>query len=396
MVTFEIQPGYFLIWDGKTKYPYRVHGGNPRDYPLEPDFIYGLAVKNDLSESETIDLMLKYLHKRRMVKIGHLAGLSLCVALIGVRGSGKSVGATQIAVVDGLLAGRKVVSNMPIQIKVKYRDAEKVFETEDLDVVSMLDINDFNENYEDCWIVVDESNINIADAYRSTTNQAMFFGMILQQMRHRKLDFLFTTQTEDMNTSRVRGQIDIYISCRDYAMISKNGEIARPRIHDLGRKSRWELYDMSGIVTGEVKRSDRRTHEIQSYGRKVVWNTPFWNCYSTDLMQRWEKHKFGQKKEAVGNFDADYLMDLANRQSVAIKAVINAIRMNLTEIKKSDLWKVCQIEGDRSSQTMVGSFLTGQLNIATKHGTGGDFYVFPSQAEIIKRLSEIGFEVEIE
>ena len=394
MNIFEIDRGFYWVWDGKTRYPYRVDPAAAIDtFKYSPETVYLYCKWKNMTGEETIDFMLQYFHKRRIVKVGHLAGLSLCVVLIGVRGSGKSVGATQIGIVDGLLAGRKVVSNMPIQIKVKYKDAEKVFETEDLDAVTMLDINEFNTNYEDCLILIDESNLNVADALRSTTNQALFFAMILQQMRHRKLDFVMTTQDEGFNTKRTRSQVDLYIRCKDKAMVSKDGARIRPKIGELGRKSEWSLYDMSGVITGEIKRADTRTGEIVPYRELTAWNTPFWHCYSTKLMQRWEKLKFDDNKETIGKLDTEYLKELVNQQNVVIKAVISVIRENITEIKKADLWKLCGIE-DRSSQTTVGQFLTGQLGFESNRKGDGYYYIFPNQAEMIKRLADIGIDMD--
>jgi len=391
MNIFEIKKGYFTIWDGKTKYDYHVdHEHNYKNIE-DPEFIYQFAVNKGMSQDETIDLILKYVHRKRIVKIGHLNNISLCIALIGNRGSGKSVGATQIVVIDGLLAGRKVVSNMPISLKVKYKDAEKVFETDDLDAVTMLDFNDFENNYEDCWILIDETNINIADAYRSTSNQSLFFTNLLQQMRHRNLDFCFTTQSEMFLPYRARWQADIFIKCSDLAMAST----IYPRSEDIGRKSRWQLYDYSGLLTSSlIKDDDKRISELKPYATKIVWNTPFWNCYSTELMQRWDKLNLktsGEKRDVnTSNFET-----IADKFKIPVDLLMNSINFENNKIDKKELWQTLNISEDITMQRRI-SKMYKKINIDTINGTYKRYFLFPSKLDILRNITNISLAIELE
>jgi len=391
MNIFEIKKGYFTIWDGKTKYDYHVdHEHNYKNIE-DPEFIYQFAVNKGMSQDETIDLILKYVHRKRIVKIGHLNNISLCIALIGNRGSGKSVGATQIVVIDGLLAGRKVVSNMPISLKVKYKDAEKVFETDDLDAVTMLDFNDFENNYEDCWILIDETNINIADAYRSTSNQSLFFTNLLQQMRHRNLDFCFTTQSEMFLPYRARWQADIFIKCSDLAMAST----IYPRSEDIGRKSRWQLYDYSGLLTSSlIKDDDKRISELKPYATKIVWNTPFWNCYSTELMQRWDKLNLktsGEKRKVnTSNFET-----IADKFKIPVDLLMNSINFENNKIDKKELWQTLNISEDITMQRRI-SKMYKKINIDTINGTYKRYFLFPSKLDILRNITNISLAIELE
>lgn len=390
MNTFEIKKGYFRVYDGKTSYDYHVDSNHDYSGLLDPEYIYGIAVNKGLSSEETIDLMLKYLHKRRIVKVHHLINMSICVTLIGNRGSGKSVGGTHICVVDGLLAGRKVVSNLPIALKVRYKDAEKTYESVDLDAVTMLDFNDFDTNYEDCWIFIDETNVDIADSQRSTSNQALFFSHILQQMRKRKLDFIFTTQSETFLPSRARWQTDIFIKCSDLAMTST----IYPKVHDIGRKSRWQLYDFSGMLTNALGRYDeKKVSEFKPYASKIVWNVPFWNCYSTELMQRWDKLKLkttGKKNVIPGFFDS-----VAERFNISSELLLKAIGESNCKVPRSELWEKLGVVGDKSAQINIGK-LYKKLEIESFHTSRGNEYLFPPQSEILRRIGELTFESELE
>lgn len=394
MNVFEIKKGCFKVYDGKTAYTYHVDGNQDYSKLHDPDAWYWYAQRQGMSESDTIDLMLKMLHVRRIVKVRWLRKLSLCVALIGARGSGKSAGACQIAVIDGLLAGRRVVSNMPIAVKVRYRDCEKVFETEDLDAVSMLDVNEFDDNYQDCMIVVDETNLALADSQRSTSNQALFFSYILQQLRKRKLDFIFTCQSESFQTNRARFQTDIYIACRDLAMTVKDGEaFINPHENDIGRKSEWKLYDMSGLIMGEVlKADDRRTDRVQWYDKKIVWNTPFWNCYSTELLQRREKYRLNDAKTAQNpDYDSTKLDELAARYIKPVNMVFDAIDTGFQRMKRSDVWEMFHVTGNKGMQSKLGKLLSS-MGCKSVHSNEGYDYIFPDKDTIKWNLAKLGLQ----
>lgn len=392
MNIFEIKKGHFKVYDGKTAYLYHVDEDHNYAKLLNPDVWYWYALRIGLSESETIDLLLRMEHVRRILKVKWLRQLPLCVALIGPRGSGKSVGAAQIVVIDGLLAGRRVVSNMPIQIKVRYRDIEKVFETEDLDAVMMLDVNEFNENYQDCMIVVDETNVYLADAQRSTSNQALFFSYILQQMRKRKLDFIFTTQSEAFQTSRVRFQTDLYIKCRDLAMVPKMGEaFINPDPDELGHKSEWTLYDMSGVIVGDILQGhDYRTNQIDWYAKKLVWNTPFWGCYSSELLQRREKIKLNNASQSTNyTYDEDYVAELARRYNAPAQMLQRLAGQNIKRMQKAELWQSLGIGDDHSMKVKIGRILK-QLGCESLNRGKGNEYILPTQERMLAKLTELG------
>lgn len=391
MNTFEIEKGYFKVHDSKTAYPLYVDKNRDFSNLLEPEAIYQLCQSRGLDEGRTINVMLKQLHRRRIFKGDWLGELDLCIAFIGPRGSGKSVGATGVAILDGLLAGRRVVSNMPIAVKVKYRDAEKVFQTEDIDATMMLDVNEFSRNYFNVMVVVDEVNVYLADSMRSTSNQALFFSYILQQMRHRQLDFIFTTQSEMWQTNRMRFQTDFYVKCMDYAMLNSG----KPKKEDIGRKSRWEIHDMSGLVTGEVLETDLVTRRVPPFTEKVFWNTPFWNCYSTELMQKREKHlDTSHQDEKSVALDKAHFERLAVRYQTPTRLILQAINMGMASVPSRELWEVLGITGDRGMQTKMGRLLK-DLGCTDKDGTNRKEYIFPTQAEMLKRLNDMGLSVNI-
>jgi hypothetical protein len=278
---------------------------------------------------------------------------------------------------------------MPIAVKVKYKDLEKVFRSEDLDKAALLDINDFEQNYRDCLLFIDEINVQLAESRRSQSNKALFFSYVMQQLRHRQLDVIYTTQNDSFLETRLRYQTDLYIVCRDNAFL--NGT---PKKDDIGRKSRWRLHDMSGFVTGEIMH-EGRSGGVPYYKQLTFWNTPFWGCYDTSLMQRYEDIPTKKyKAETPGyNLDYDRLADFQERYGVPVKLVLDIINCDFSYIGKKDLWKILNIEDNHGLKVKLGSILT-ELGVGTSSGTNGRVYTFPAQSMMIKKLADMGISAE--
>ena len=352
------------------------------------DNVYQACHNLGFDQVKTIDTMLDQFHVRRIFKGGWLEDMSLCIALIGPRGSGKSVGMTGIAILDGLLTGRRVVSNLPIAVAVRYRDCEKIFRTEDLDASMMLNENEFNDNYYDVLVCIDEVNTYLADSQRTMSNQALFFASILQQMRHRKLDFIFTTQDEGWNTNRTRFQTDFYIQCRDNAMMH-----GKPRKSDIGKHSQWRLHDMSGLVTGEVMHKDARSWVVPPFDEKTFWNTPFWDCYDTQQMQKREKY-IGRKPDNGSplGLDLEKLEALRESYQVTTGILSRIIGLGMERIPKNVLWDMLEVT-DSGMKTKIGKVMI-DLGCRTIEGSNGREYALPSQAEMVKNLAKMGLKID--
>ena len=391
MNTFEINKGYFTIWDGKTKYDYHVNNNHNYDNFLNPETLYEIAISHNLTEDATIKFILKNVHKRRIIKTGVLANKNSCIVFLGSRGSGKSAGATQVMCIDGLLACRKVVSNLPIGLRVKYKDAQTILESIPLDPTTLLDINDFETNYQDCWILIDETNVNIADSQRTMANQALYFSHVLQQMRHRNIDFAFTTQKESTLTGRTWDQIDIAIKCAD----KSSQYTLYPKQEDEGRKSEWRIYNISGLIPSSfIQNESRKINELKPYGKLTVWNTPFWNCFSTEKMQVWEKYdlRLGGKKQPENTGGFAIVADRFNVTSDVLKKSLNLADMRFTT---KETWDELAINENIGMQKKTGK-LYKNIGVDMLQSNNKRYYIFPSKNEMIRRIIELSLEIELE
>lgn len=393
MVTFAIGKGIFTVWDGKTKYNYQVQklsAGAAYEALLEPDDIYDLCQRSGCSEGQTIDMLLKYMHWQRILKCKHLAKLSIVFGLIGPRGSGKSVGAVQYAVIDYLLAGKTVWSNMDIELNVRYRDCNKVFRSEPWEKAALMDINDFETKYSNGLILIDELNIVMGDARRSMSNAALWFSYMLQEVRKRQINICYTLQSEDWADSRMRWQTDFYAACLDLALLRQTNQE-----HDLGRKSRWRMHDMSGLVTGEIQHAEGYDrNKVASYGDFFVWNTPFWGVYNSGQIQRYEKYDPTKANISEDKLTIDEVTfrRLTAGYSVIPELVVKLLDLKSQRVLRSDVWQILQVS-DRADQTKIGGLLhsLGCEDFRASDGQRG--YILPDRETLKTRLSELGVEL---
>lgn len=394
MVTFEIQKGYFTVWDGKTAYD--LHLDEKRDYNMlpEPDEVYNLCIEAGMDEEQVIDTMLSIFHFKRLFKNGYLRELSLVFGFIGPRGSGKSVGAAALSILDFLLDGKSVWSNMPIEVNVIYRDCSKVFRSQPLDKAVLMDLNDFETQYSDGLVMIDELNIEIGDSRRSMSNQMLWFDFMLQEVRKRRMNVCYQLQAEDWSGSRTRWQTDFYISCRDYSILK-----GKPKRNDIGRFSRWRIHDMSGVVTGEVKYSDRYKHIVDHFNEIKFWNTPFWNTYNTGQFQKYEKfdpskvnRDNGNEQDRIYSIDGESFARLTAGYSVLPELVLNIINLGQTKISRNQIWEILHVD-DHSEKTRIGQLLKSLGCESTRGSDGERGYILPDKETVLQKITELGINI---
>lgn len=389
MVTFEIKPGYFTIHDGKTAYDFCID--NVKRQALHfpgMDYIYDLCRKQGMSPGETIDTMLKVFHRDRLVKRGYLKALSIVIGLLGMRGSGKSVGAAAIAILDFLLDGKTVWSNMGIELAVRYRDCEKIFASEPLDKASLMDINDFEQLYANGLVIVDEINIEIGDAKRSMSNSMLWFDFALQEVRKRHMNVMYQLQSEDWAGNRTQFQTDIYVTCKDAAF--KPG--IPPKAHNIGRLSHWKIHDMSGVITGEIKYADKFRHKVEPFREHDFWNTPFWNCYNTGQFQKHDKFDPTKAKTADSQpftIDENQFKALTAGYNVLPDVILRLLSSNIKQVPHETVWELLKVT-DHREKIRIGQLLLSLGCTSYQGADGKRGYRLPEIEALHAKLNEMG------
>ncbi len=265
----------------------------------------------------------------------NLRSRSLIIGFVGARGSGKSVGAARTVIVDYMLAGKQVWSNMEIGFNLIRNGEKKLVRSSPL---NKLDLVHLDKVYSDGLIYVDEVNL-LAEARRAMSQENLMFSYILQQLRKRRLTIIWSAQSELHCEDRLRFQTDIFIMCEDISIKKQNCGI--------GELSLWKAHDFSGVVKGKTPKNS----EDAIFYQGVQWNKPWWNAYST-----WEIQELGtgieEKKE-------DPLSIEAHEKAACIAAYMK----NEAPIEsKRSIWKRFEV-AERSMMMRIGQVLSADHGI---------------------------------
>lgn len=276
----------------------------------------------------------------------NLRGRSLVIGFVGPRGSGKSVGAARMVILDYMLCGQKVWSNMEIGFNLIHNGKAAPMISQPLDRLSMQELDSL---YSNGIIYVDEVNL-MMEARRAMSHENLMFSYILQQLRKRRLTIIWSAQSEMHCDDRLRFQSDIIISCSDISINHPNCEI--------GALSAWKAYDFSGIVKGK---SHSNTKDMLFY-QGVESNKPFWNTYSTweiqDVSVPARQDEKQVEAERIATEIAEEMYDGSPRMS------------------KREIGKKYNILDDRSMQTRVGQLLSSKHGIVKEnYNSKSLFYV---------------------
>lgn len=376
--------GYLDIVDGDKQFRAWTHA-NSRGLPSAPkdglpsieDIYQYMRDRGTFSDEFIIRQLLKHYHKHRIFKGGYLKDVSICIGFFGSRGAGKTCGAVGLSILDFLLAGIPVWSNLKIEVDVRYRDCQHTFSTIDLEKVDVLSLqNEFSNGL----LLLEEVNIEFSEARRSMSKRALAFSYALQLLRKKKLNLIYTTQNDGWIDERLRWQTDFSIGCRD-AFFSQESKA-------VGERSIWKIYDNSGLVMGETPRL-RFDYQIDELiiGEITFWNKPFWTCYdsyeiyglpdgikSDDIQLPNANIKVGEtpflrdEKQKRNDAKLPEALDLC----VAIRA------SGQNTVDKDWLWQQLGLSGDISKQTSLGTYLVQEYNFEPYRYGGRYYYKLPA------------------
>lgn len=277
-----------------------------------------------------------YCYRRPWFSISNyrnLRGRSLVIGFVGPRGSGKSVGAARTVILEYMLRGKKVWSNMEIGFNLIANGKSGPVVSLPLD---RLTLEELDEVYSNGIIYCDEVNL-MMEARRSMSRENLMLGYVLQELRKRRLTIIWSAQSEMHCDDRLRFQTDIIIACSDLA-------ITNPKC-EMGKFSKWKAYDFSGVVKGE---SHRNTKDMLFY-EGVESNKPFWNTYNS-----WE----------IQDIKATTRQDEQQEEAERIAAEIaEHMKSGNSRLHRRELWRKYDLLDDRSMQVRIGKLLSGRHGI---------------------------------
>jgi hypothetical protein len=290
------------------------------------------------------------------LRTGRLRQRSLIIGFIGARGSGKSVGASRMAIWEYMLHGYDVWSNMDIAFTLNWKGKPvKEYHSKPLDDISLTNLDDI---YQNGLLLVDEVNMEFSEARRSMSNKNLMFSYILQQLRKRRMNLIWTAQSEMHCDDRLRFQSDFIIMCKDQSLVvgSKCG---------VGEISSWRVHDTSGIKTGELA----KTVEEMIVAEWYIWNKPWWNSFDTLQLQGISRKR--AEAAAAANNSIDRSEDA---RQLAWNIINNAKKNKVSEMPAENIWEMIGISDDLGMQISVGRHLQSIGCRRTRHGKVGRYY----------------------
>ncbi len=198
----------------------------------------------------------------------------LAVLIVGDRGSGKSLTEGLIAFADYMVLGMPCWSNLSIRYAVDIdEELERilreysavwglpikrepvVYESLPLDIGLLLGDN---PPYKHGVIVVDEVNMEMGDAWRAMTNQALRSSDFMQTLRKLQSAFVCTCISESFVPNRIRDAMDVDLHVQDLAFSNSSPFFGCQQ----GYYIEWQVYAMSNRIAGSEYRYDQTGQPI--------------------------------------------------------------------------------------------------------------------------------------
>lgn len=186
---------------------------------------------------------------------------------VGIRGSGKTVGAVRQAYKD-YRRGRKIYANFHLNFPYTH--------------INIDDILNF-QNLKNATILIDEASI-AADCRNSASKQNKFTGYMLSQSRKNDVDVYFMNPDGNELDKRIRGNYDKLFSCSP--LVDGPGGLRRATIPEIqGRK----------VDRIAIREKDR----TQGWIRRYTFNPkPYFPLYNTgECVNIKEMQKMGKERE---------------------------------------------------------------------------------------------------
>lgn len=312
--------------------------------------------------------------------------LSLCYALTGVRGGGKTLFMTHL-VAEALqkawelirmieLGGdtyanrykrgkTKIWANYDVAFKWQpYEGARYVpVQSEKLDIEKLLV---WDQMFHDGYIFIDEID-QLADRQDWYSAISKMLAAGVQVIRHRNLSLIFSIQSLNWLNARLQWQSDLIVNCRDVAFTPWG----RENNVNTGEVIRTTWIDKSGLRTGYAFDETGQQFVLMFYGKR------YWNCYQThhevDIIQMKTKYKLKMPEVTVdmtGNAE-DQQKDIDIIHDTIVYYAARVAKPD--SIKSTDFWDRCEAAGMVRKRAEGGVYLR-DLGITYRQSKGQTYY----------------------
>lgn len=216
---------------------------------------------------------------------------------IGEKGGGKSATTATVGLVDEMIDGRPVYSNIDIACDIVVSDmvAKQYglnsggtvhYKSEPLDKERFL-----NHGYTKCATVIEEINIQFANVRRFMANTNVDFNEVCQQLRHDLVSLYYNVIDEMFIDPQLRSMTDAFIKCEDTAYNVDSLASKKPQGEDI----KWLIYPINGNFAGHEKVYSK-THKPLD---PVYFHfNRFHGIYDTEISQRKGIYSHSRKTKA--------------------------------------------------------------------------------------------------
>lgn len=326
---------------------------------------------------------LEYLHRRiidfetcRLVTRKHL-NPDWKIGFVGDPGDCKTISAIKVLLRDFMFHDVKCFSNIKIKTTITIPDDNEmcmymgipggkvVYESEPLDKIALFH---FDERYRRSVIFVDEINIDMSEARRSSSNLNLNTNMVGQELRHLEAALLYTCISEMWVDMRIRDLTDIFIKTQDIAL-DVRGLI---RHEKPGFHARWRIYPMSRKFSGYTYNHEYRN----SFGPVLIPVRDMWDVYNTLEIQKAAKGslKYGSDLREPFSGDIEINRPESFQKAVTLDQALTKVLTSFTDdlevgcnIPKKDIWQVIEnsipgIEVNHHVISVAGGIMKNKLN----------------------------------
>jgi len=306
---------------------------------------------------------------------------------IGDRGGGKSGSDAVISIVDFMLRGKPVWSNMKIGCDIFVDDiaAREVgldsggvahFESLPLEKGELLRLD---ERYRDGCLVIEEINVQYSNVRRFMSNTNIDFNEVCQQLRKFKTSMIYNVIDEMFIDSQLRALTDIFIRTYDTAFDRDKME----RHKKPGLDFCWQLYSMTGYLNGEQGRYAVTHKADKCFFRFAPWRGVYDDkqhqekgTYSLNKREREAALKAGLNVDDSGQLKRDkeeYDEKWADIDSQIASMGRNGVR----EVERYQLYD--ELGTDPSEDAEVDEHLLQSCHLRKRWSGGRKYYIFPER-----------------
>jgi len=302
---------------------------------------------------------------------------------VGDRGGGKSGSDAVISIVDFMLRGKSVWSNMKIACDIAVDDelAKEAglnsggvvhYESLDIEKDKLLKLD---ETYRNGCLVIEEINVQYSNVRRFMTNTNIESNELYQQLRKFRTSLIYNVIDEMFVDSQLRALTDIFIRTYDTAFDLD----AMARKKKTGLDFCWLTYAYSGYLNGEQGRYALTHKSEKSFFKFAPWRGVY------DRMQHQERGTYSlNKREKEKALKAQ--IDLNVESSDDVEEEINKWQWLVDNIRKiknagiefleaSQLWQVLESIEHGFTPVQMGSILPS-FGVNKHHQTTNGKWVY--------------------